>query len=71
MIFICGYYEGYDEWIWLLVIDEVLFGDYVLIGGELGVMVMIDVMVWFLLGVFGNLELVLGDFFLSGFLEYL
>lgn len=54
MVFICGYYEGYDECICILVIDEVFLGDYVFIGGELGVMVMIDVIVWLLLDVLGN-----------------
>lgn len=38
----------------MMVIDEVLLGDYVLIGGELGVMVMIDVIVCLLFDVLGN-----------------
>lgn len=42
LVFICGHYEGYDERIRTLVTDEVSLGDYVLTGGELGAMVMID-----------------------------
>ena len=39
---ICGHYEGYDERIKSLVTDEVSLGDYVLTGGELAAMTMID-----------------------------
>ena len=42
MIFICGHYEGYDERIKTLVTDEISLGDYVLTGGELAAMTMID-----------------------------
>ncbi|MFT7791342.1 UNVERIFIED_CONTAM: tRNA (guanosine(37)-N1)-methyltransferase TrmD, partial [Escherichia coli] len=43
LIFICGHYEGYDERIREhLVTDEISIGDYVLTGGELGAMVVID-----------------------------
>ena len=42
LIFICGHYEGYDERIKTLVTDEVSLGDYVLTGGELAAMTMID-----------------------------
>ena len=42
LIFICGHYEGYDERIKTLVTDEISIGDYVLTGGELAAMTMID-----------------------------
>src|SRR5699024_4455232 len=42
LTFICGHYEGYDERIRQLVTDEASLGDYVLTGGELAAMVMID-----------------------------
>ena len=43
LIFICGHYEGYDERIREhLVTDEISIGDYVLTGGELGAMVVVD-----------------------------
>lgn len=55
LIFVCGYYEGYDEWICeYFVMDEIFIGDYVLMGGELVFMVIIDSVVCFLLGVLGN-----------------
>lgn len=54
LVFICGHYEGYDERIRSLVTDEVSLGDYVLTGGELGAMVMIDATVRLLPDVLGN-----------------
>jgi tRNA (guanine37-N1)-methyltransferase len=43
LIFLCGHYEGVDERvIEMVVTDEVSIGDYILTGGELAVMVMID-----------------------------
>ena len=54
LVFICGHYEGYDERIRSLVTDEVSLGDYVLTGGELGAMVMIDATVRLLPEVLGN-----------------
>lgn len=42
LIFICGHYEGFDERIRGLVDEEVSIGDYVLTGGELPAMVMVD-----------------------------
>ena len=47
LIFICGHYEGYDERIKTLVTDEISLGDYVLTGGELAAMTMIDATVRF------------------------
>ena len=70
MTFICGHYEGYDERIRSLVTDEVSLGDYVVTGGELGAMVMIDATVRLLPGVLGNSESAPGDSFSSGLLEY-
>jgi len=70
LTFICGHYEGYDERIRSLVTDEVSLGDYVLTGGELGAMVMIDATVRLIPGVLGNSESAPGDSFSSGLLEY-
>lgn len=70
LIFICGHYEGYDERIRSYVTDEVSLGDYVLTGGELGAMVMIDATVRLLPGVLGNQESAPGDSYSSGLLEY-
>lgn len=53
-IFICGRYEGYDERILALVDEEVSVGDYVLTGGELPAMVVIDSIVRLMPGVLGG-----------------
>jgi len=70
LTFLCGHYEGYDERIRSLVTDEVSLGDFVLTGGELASMVMIDATVRLLPGVLGNEESAPGDSFSSGLLEY-
>ena len=70
LTFLCGHYEGYDERIRTLVTDEVSLGDFVLTGGELASMVMIDATVRLLPGVLGNEESAPGDSFSSGLLEY-
>lgn len=69
LIFICGHYEGYDERIRSLVTDEVSLGDYVLTGGELGAMVMIDATVRLLPDVLGNSTSALTDSHSTGLLE--
>ncbi|MCT8139802.1 tRNA (guanosine(37)-N1)-methyltransferase TrmD [Anaerobacillus sp. CMMVII] len=71
LIFICGHYEGYDERIRQhLVTDEVSIGDYVLTGGELGAMVIIDSVTRLLTGVLGNETSAVTDSFSTGLLEY-
>ena len=70
LVFICGHYEGYDERIRSLVTDEVSLGDYVLTGGELGAMVMIDATVRLLPEVLGNNESAVGDSHSTGLLEH-
>ena len=70
LTFICGHYEGYDERIRSLVTDEASLGDYVLTGGELAAMVMIDATVRFVPGVLGNQASPMGDSFSNGLLEY-
>lgn len=70
LVFICGHYEGYDERIRTLVTDEVSLGDYVLTGGELAAMVMIDATVRLLPGVVGNEASVVEDSHSTGLLEH-
>jgi tRNA (guanine37-N1)-methyltransferase len=70
LVFICGHYEGYDERIRSLVTDEVSLGDYVLTGGELGAMTMIDATVRLLPEVLGNNESAIGDSHSTGLLEH-
>lgn len=54
LIFICGRYEGYDERILALVDEQVSVGDYVLTGGELPAMTIIDSIVRLIPGVLGG-----------------
>lgn len=54
MIIICARYEGYDERITALVDEQLSIGDYVLTGGELPAMVLIDSVVRLLPGVLGG-----------------
>lgn len=70
LVFICGHYEGYDERIRSLVTDEVSLGDYVLTGGELGAMVMIDATVRLLPEVLGNEDSAVTDSHSTGLLEH-
>ncbi|MBD0380381.1 tRNA (guanosine(37)-N1)-methyltransferase TrmD [Paenibacillus sedimenti] len=71
LVFICGHYEGYDERIrQYLVTDELSVGDYVLTGGELPAMVVIDSVVRLLPGVLGNEMSAVTDSFSTGLLEY-
>lgn len=53
-VFICGRYEGYDERILKLVDEEISVGDYVLTGGELPAMTIIDSIVRLIPGVLGG-----------------
>lgn len=71
LVFICGHYEGYDERIREhLATDELSIGDYVLTGGELPAMVVIDAVVRLLPGVLGNVTSAVTDSFQGGLLEY-
>jgi len=71
LIFVCGHYEGYDERIRQHIItDEISIGDYVLTGGELGAMVVIDSVVRLLPGVLGSQESHIQDSFSTGLLEH-
>ncbi|ASN05747.1 tRNA (guanosine(37)-N1)-methyltransferase TrmD [Virgibacillus necropolis] len=71
LVFICGHYEGYDERIRKhLVTDEISIGDYVLTGGELGAMAVIDSVIRLLPDVLGNQESAPEDSFTTGLLEY-
>lgn len=71
LIFICGHYEGYDERIReYLVTDELSIGDYVLTGGELPALTVIDSVVRLLPGALGNETSAVTDSFSTGLLEY-
>ncbi|MGR6897841.1 tRNA (guanosine(37)-N1)-methyltransferase TrmD [Rummeliibacillus sp. TYF-LIM-RU47] len=71
LLFLCGHYEGYDERIREhLVTDELSIGDFVLTGGELAAMTIIDSVVRLLPGVLGNDDSPILDSFSTGMLEH-
>jgi tRNA (guanine37-N1)-methyltransferase len=71
LILICGHYEGVDERVREhLVDDEISIGDYVLSGGELPAMVLIDVVVRRLPGALGSEESLTEESHAQGLLEY-
>ncbi len=71
LILICGHYEGVDERVrGLHVTREVSIGDYVLTGGELPAMVVVDAVARLLPGALGDEQSAVEDSFYSGLLEY-
>ena len=71
LVLVAGRYEGIDERVLQLAVDEeVSIGDYVLTGGELPAMVLIDAMSRLLPGTLGNSESALSESHLDGLLEY-
>jgi tRNA (guanine37-N1)-methyltransferase len=70
LILISGHYEGMDERIINSVDEQISIGDYVLTGGELPAMVLIDVVVRLLPGVLGDKDSNKEESFTDGLLEY-
>jgi len=71
LVFLCGHYEGIDERVLEeIVTDYVSIGDYVLTGGELPAMVMIDSISRLVLGVLHNDDSAGDESFENGLLEY-
>lgn len=71
LILVCGHYEGIDERIIELLIDEeISIGDYVLTGGELASMVLVDAVSRYVDGVLGGEHSVNEESFSAGLLEY-
>lgn len=71
LIFLCGHYEGIDERvIEEIVTDEVSIGDYVLTGGELPAMVVMDAVSRLVPGVLHNSDSTSSESFEDGLLEY-
>jgi len=71
LILLCGHYEGVDQRVLDNIIDEeISIGDYVLTGGELAALVIIDATARFLEGVLGSKESAEMDSFSDGLLEY-
>ena len=71
LIFLCGHYEGIDERVLEeIVTDELSIGDYVLTGGELPAMVVIDTVARLIPGVLNNEESANDESFAGNLLEY-
>ncbi len=71
LIFLCGRYAGFDERIRTTLVDEEFsIGDFVLTGGELPALVMIDAIARYVPGVLGSSDSVTSDSFSDGLLEY-
>ncbi|MCD6361441.1 MAG: tRNA (guanosine(37)-N1)-methyltransferase TrmD [Armatimonadetes bacterium] len=71
LVVVCGHYEGVDERVRELVItEEISIGDYVLTGGELPALVLVDAVVRLLPGVLGNEQSSQDDSFSHGLLEH-
>jgi tRNA (guanine37-N1)-methyltransferase len=74
LVFACGRYEGIDQRVIedasrRMVVDEVSIGDYVLVGGEVAVLVMVEALARLLPGVLGNPRSAEEDSFSDGLLE--
>ena len=68
---LCGHYEGIDERVQQMVVDRAIsIGDYVLTGGELPAMVLIDSLARFIPGVIGHAQATEEESFADGWLEY-
>ena len=69
-MFVCGRYEGVDERVRSYVHDEISVGDYILSGGEVAAMIVIDAMIRLVPGVLGTDSHIEGESFYQGLLEY-
>jgi tRNA (guanine37-N1)-methyltransferase len=71
IIFVCGRYEGVDERVKEFIDEEISIGNYVLTGGEIGAMAIIDSITRLLPGVLGNTESLKSESHsVPGILEY-
>ena len=71
IVLICGHYEGVDERVRGYLVDkEISVGDFVLTGGELSAMIVVDAVSRLVPGVLGNYESASFDSFSTGLLEY-
>ena len=71
LLFVCGHYEGIDERVRLgLAPEEISIGDYVLTGGELAALVIMDAAIRWVPGVLGASDSVAEESFVDSLLEY-
>lgn len=70
LVLLCGHYEGVDERVMEIIDDEISVGDYVLTGGELPAMVLIDCVSRLIPGVLGSEDSAADESFSVDLLEY-
>lgn len=70
VIFICGHYEGIDERVRAFVTDEISVGDYIMTGGEIPAMVVMDAAIRLIPGVLGDSSSLECESFENNLLEY-
>ncbi|NLV20982.1 MAG: tRNA (guanosine(37)-N1)-methyltransferase TrmD [Syntrophomonadaceae bacterium] len=70
LILLCGHYEGIDERAMKFIDEELSIGDYILTGGELGAMVIVDAVARLIPGVLGDDASAQDESFAQGLLEY-
>jgi tRNA (guanine37-N1)-methyltransferase len=70
LVILCGHYEGVDERVRALVDEELSIGDYVLTGGELPAMVVVDAVARYIPGVVKEMSSVENDSFHDGLLDH-
>ncbi|MDD4311378.1 MAG: tRNA (guanosine(37)-N1)-methyltransferase TrmD [Eubacteriales bacterium] len=70
LVLLCGHYEGVDERVMNIIDDEISIGDYVLTGGELPAMVLVDCVSRLIPGVLGSDESAADESFSDDLLEY-
>ena len=70
VVLLCGRYEGFDDRVRERVTDELSIGDYVLTGGELPALVILDAIARFVPGVVGDEQSVADDSFSRGLLDF-
>ncbi|MBE0416483.1 MAG: tRNA (guanosine(37)-N1)-methyltransferase TrmD [Coriobacteriia bacterium] len=70
LLLVCGHYEGFDERVFTCADLRLSIGDYVLTGGELPAMVVIDAVARLIPGVLGHEESAADESFSEGLLEY-
>jgi tRNA (guanine37-N1)-methyltransferase len=70
IVMLCGRYEGFDDRVRRRVTDELSIGDYVLTGGELPALVILDAVARFVPGVVGDDQSVADDSFSRGLLDF-
>jgi tRNA (guanine37-N1)-methyltransferase len=70
LVFLCGHYEGIDERIYGYIDEEISLGDFILTGGEIACIPIVDCICRFIPGVLGREESFIEESFYDGLLEY-